>query len=175
MTDDVDRLRRRAMRHSRLQAVPARPPVLMALIGVCTAIEAFLLAADLGLIAPASLRSLAYQYAGFWVGLLGTWKPNYTLQPYAMFVTYAFLHGGVIHLAINMATLLSLGRLVLARVGAARSRRARTRRDGGGAERASVPAPRLDPYCDDWSAKRPQVHRKTLWKELRARDSRHWI
>jgi membrane associated rhomboid family serine protease len=34
-----------------------------------------------------------------------------------MFVTYGFLHGGVLHLAVNMITLWSLGRVVVERVG----------------------------------------------------------
>lgn len=91
-----------------------------AIIGICTAVELVLLAADLGLLAVPRLRTLAYQYGGFWVGLLGTWRPNYPSQPYLMFATYAFLHGGVVHLGVNMLTLYSLGRLVISRVGQAR-------------------------------------------------------
>jgi membrane associated rhomboid family serine protease len=60
---------------------------------------------------------LAYEYAAFWPGLLDNWQANYAAQPYIMFVTYGFLHSGPVHLAVNMVTLLSLGRAVLARVG----------------------------------------------------------
>ncbi|MEL7152048.1 MAG: rhomboid family intramembrane serine protease, partial [Pseudomonadota bacterium] len=42
---------------------------------------------------------------------------NYTLQPTAMFATYAFLHAGLWHLALNMVTLWSLASPVIARVG----------------------------------------------------------
>lgn len=66
---------------------------------------------------PSRLRLLAYDYGGFWPGLLQDWRPNYALQPYAMFFTYGFLHGGPAHLAVNMITLWSLGRAVLDRVG----------------------------------------------------------
>ena len=87
------------------------------IIALCTIVELMLVAADLGLVAVPRLRSLAYQYGGFWVGLLGTWRPNYAAQPYLMFATYAFLHGGILHLLVNMMTLYSLGRLVISRVG----------------------------------------------------------
>ena len=43
-------------------------------------------------------------------GLLTDWEPNFAYQPWLMFLTYAFLHGGLAHLAVNMVTLWSLGR-----------------------------------------------------------------
>lgn len=90
---------------------------LVFLIALCTAIELVLLASDLG-IAPDRLRRMATDWAGFWPGLLGSWQPNYPGQSWAMFASYAFLHAGPIHLAINMLTLWSLGRIVIDRVGA---------------------------------------------------------
>jgi rhomboid protease GluP len=33
-------------------------------------------------------------YLGFWAGLLADWQPNFALQPWLMFFTYGFLHGG---------------------------------------------------------------------------------
>ena len=93
------------------------PVSLLALIGVCVVVEAVLLLSDLGILPP-RLRGFAYQNGGFWIGLLTTWRPNYPAQPYAMFATYAFLHGGVVHLAVNMLTLYSFGRLVIGRIGA---------------------------------------------------------
>lgn len=63
------------------------------------------------------MRSLAYQYGGFWVGLLGNWRPNYQSQPVLMFATYAFLHGGFWHFLVNMVTLFALGDIVVERVG----------------------------------------------------------
>lgn len=59
---------------------------------------------------------MVYDYGAFWPGLLDNWKPNYAAQPFAMFITYGFLHSGLGHLAVNMITLWSLGRAVLNRV-----------------------------------------------------------
>lgn len=90
--------------------------VLIALIVSCCAIEGALQLAQMFDLGP-RLRYVAYENGGFWVGLLSSWQPNYPLQPYAMFVTHGFLHGGLLHLAVNMITLWSLGRGVLERVG----------------------------------------------------------
>ena len=90
---------------------------MIALVVVCVLIEFLLQATDYGVLGTPRLRQVAYEYAGFWPGLLRNWTPNYPAQPYAMFVTYAFLHGGLVHLVVNMITLLSLGHAVVARVG----------------------------------------------------------
>jgi rhomboid protease GluP len=90
---------------------------ILALIGLCTVIEGALWAADLGLWGPVRLRQLAYEYGGFWPGLLAGWTPNYPAQPVAMFLTYAMLHGGPGHLVANMITLAVLGREVALRAG----------------------------------------------------------
>jgi membrane associated rhomboid family serine protease len=94
---------------------------LLALMAVCCLIESILQLGDLGLFGVPRFRSLVYEYGGFWPGLLGSWKPNYPLQPATMFLTYGFLHAGLVHLIVNMITLVSLGRPVLARVGTARA------------------------------------------------------
>ena len=84
---------------------------------VCAGLEVmFALVEQLGL-GPARLRSLIYEYGGFWVGLLRAWTPNYPAQPYTMFVTYGFLHAGLSHLLTNMVVLWVLGLRVLDRVG----------------------------------------------------------
>lgn len=79
--------------------------------------EVILWGADTGLWGAARWRMVAYEYGAFWGGLLGNWQPNYALQPYAMFLSYGFLHAGPVHLAVNMITLLSLAPPILARVG----------------------------------------------------------
>jgi membrane associated rhomboid family serine protease len=105
---------------------PSEPPeaasqrgawVLILLIALCCGVEALLQVADWGGFGPARLRAVSYEYAGFWAGLLGSWTPNYPSQPYLMFITYGFLHGGLLHLCVNMFTLWSLGLAVLDRVG----------------------------------------------------------
>lgn len=99
-------------------APPPRPsPVLWALIVTCCAVELTLMAADWGLVGTRQWRGLAYQYGAFWAGLLYNWQPNYAAQPWTMFLSYAFLHGGFWHLAGNMVTLLALGLPVERRAG----------------------------------------------------------
>lgn len=86
------------------------------IIVLCCGVEATLQIADWLDLGP-RLRATAYENGGFWAGLLRNWQPNYAAQPYTMFLTYGFLHGGLIHLAVNMITLWSLGREVIARIG----------------------------------------------------------
>jgi rhomboid protease GluP len=69
----------------------------------------WLSAADWGIWGDGRLRQWAVQNGGFWTGLLRNWRPNYALQPWTMFVTYSFLHAGIVHFAVNMMTLFSLG------------------------------------------------------------------
>lgn len=96
-----------------------RPIVLWAIFAICVCVELVLSGVDFGLWESPRLRLTAYQYGGFWVGLLYNWIPNYPAQPYLMFATYAFLHGGLIHLSVNMITLFSLSPLILTRIGPA--------------------------------------------------------
>lgn len=91
--------------------------LVVALLVICVLVEAFLVMGDFNILALPRLRMSAYEYAGFWPGLLGSWKPNYPAQPYVMFLSYAFLHGGLMHLGVNMLTLWSLGHVVYSRVG----------------------------------------------------------
>lgn len=96
---------------------PAAPGALIAIIALCCLVEAVLQLSDWQIIDVPRLRKIAYEYGGFWVGVLHSWVPNYTSQPYVMFLTYGFLHGGALHLTVNMITLWSLGRAVIDRVG----------------------------------------------------------
>ena len=91
--------------------------VLIAIIVICTVTEVILTLADYGLIDAGRLRQTAYAYGSFWPGLLGNWQPNFAVQPVAMFITYGFLHAGLLHLIVNMVTLWSLGRAIIDRVG----------------------------------------------------------
>jgi rhomboid protease GluP len=91
--------------------------ILVVIIVTCVVIEAILTLSDYGLIDVARLRQTAYAYGSFWPGLLGNWRPNFALQPATMFITYGFFHAGLLHLIVNMATLWSLGRVIIDRVG----------------------------------------------------------
>lgn len=89
----------------------------LVIIGLCVLVEGVLQLANLGLVDHPRLRASVVENLGFWPGLLGNWRPNYTGQPYLMFITYGFLHGGLLHLVLNMVTLYSLSRAVMQRVG----------------------------------------------------------
>lgn len=102
---------------AKIKAGYDRPAALWVIFLICAIVEVALSAADFGYWATPRFRSQAYQNAGFWIGLLDDWRPNYPAQPYLMFVTYAFLHGGIIHLAVNMFTLFSISPMVIPRIG----------------------------------------------------------
>jgi membrane associated rhomboid family serine protease len=103
---------------SKMSLVSGRLPSSVLWIGGgCILVELVLQAADLGLIGSPLWRSMAYQNGAFWPGLLQGWKPNYFAQPVTMFITYAFLHGSIWHLAGNMIALLALGRVAEEHVG----------------------------------------------------------
>ncbi len=97
--------------------VPRIHPVALLIVGTCVVIELTLYLGDLRLLDIPRFRSLAYEFGGFWPGLLDDWAPNFPLQPLSMFVTYGFLHSGFLHLVVNMLTLTSLSAPVIHRVG----------------------------------------------------------
>ena len=86
------------------------------LVAVCVGIELALIAGDWGLFGGSRFRQNVYENFGFWPGLLEDWRPNYPGQPITMFLTYGFLHSGLLHLVVNMITLVSLGRVLLDRI-----------------------------------------------------------
>ncbi len=106
-----------ASERSRLWVWVVAHGALLLILLVCVAVEGVLQGADYGLWGSPRWRGLTYQYGGFWRGLLDNWQPNYAAQPVVMFASYGFLHGGAAHLLVNMITLVSLGRLVIERVG----------------------------------------------------------
>lgn len=87
------------------------------ILGICVAVELALLLGDHGILDIPRLRQRVYYGGGFFAGLLQGWRPNFAAQPVTMFVTYAFVHAGVVHLVLNMITLVIAGRLVVERVG----------------------------------------------------------
>jgi hypothetical protein len=89
----------------------------VALVLFMVAVEAVLTMADMGWIGDRSLRARVYAAGAFWAGLLDGGQPLFGLQPLTMFVSHALLHGGLLHLAMNMAVLLGLGRFASDRYG----------------------------------------------------------
>ena len=94
--------------------------VFWAMIALPCFVEMGLQATDTGLLGLSRWRSLAYQNGAFWVGLLGNWRPNYTIQPVTMFVSYALLHAGLVHLIGNMLVLGLLGHRLVRGLGPSR-------------------------------------------------------
>lgn len=92
------------------------PLSVLGLVAINTAIEMVLWASDAGAIAP-NLRNMAYRYGAFWLSMLHGAVPMYRGQPEAMFVTHAFLHGGPVHLIVNMLALFSFGTVIVQRIG----------------------------------------------------------
>ncbi|OWJ71067.1 rhomboid family intramembrane serine protease [Haematobacter massiliensis] len=95
-------------------------PVVLVLFVACLIPELILSGADYGLWGDPGWRLWAWQHGGFWTGLLGNWRPNYAAQPWLMFLTYGFLHGGMIHFGVNMLTLFSLAPPLVERMGQGR-------------------------------------------------------
>lgn len=92
-------------------------PGIWLLLGLSVIPELVLTGSDMGVWGGTYWRPAAYQYGGFWAGLLDDWQPNYPLQPALMFVTYGFLHAGLWHLALNMLALVSLAPQLAAQLG----------------------------------------------------------
>lgn len=89
------------------------PPVLAWLIALNLLPEAILQMSDQGIIGPPCLRALAYHLGAFQPDLLTASGPLYPGHSLVMFFTYGFLHTGLPHLAVNMLTLVWLGRIIL--------------------------------------------------------------
>ncbi len=93
------------------------PRALVALVLFMTATELVLQAGDLGIVGDGMLRFRVYAAGAFWASLFHGAEPLFALQPITMFVSHALLHGGLLHLAMNAAILLGLGRMIGERYG----------------------------------------------------------
>ncbi|MGB0661705.1 MAG: rhomboid family intramembrane serine protease [Mangrovicoccus sp.] len=91
--------------------------VLLWLMVLCIGIETALTAADLGLWGTSYWRGLAYDYAAYHATLLHGLPGNYPGQALLMHLSYSFLHGGMLHMGLNMIALASFGAAIVARVG----------------------------------------------------------
>lgn len=98
----------------------AAPVSVWVLVALCVGIEGVLQASDRNLFGSGVLRFWAYELGGFKPALLSIESPRFPGQTVSMFLTYAVLHGGILHLLINMITLLSLGTTVTRYVGVLR-------------------------------------------------------
>lgn len=64
-----------------------------------------------------SMRNFLITIGGFWPDLLRGATPIYPGQPVLMFATSALLHGGLLHLFMNMVGLMWLGPIIVNRLG----------------------------------------------------------
>lgn len=93
----------------------AHAPIALVIVAICGVIELALTVS--GLAVGDTLRRSAVIHGAFWPALLGDWRPVYPGQPATMFITYAFLHSGLMHALFNMLVLLHLAREAVARLG----------------------------------------------------------
>ncbi len=89
------------------------PTQIIVLLSIMAVIELLLTMADTGLFGDIKLRGLFFAYGAFWDPLLdGELEPIFCIQPIYMFLTHAFLHGGLLHFIMNSTVLVSLGRFI---------------------------------------------------------------
>lgn len=93
------------------------PRGLVWLVAGIALIEVVLSLADRGLIFDPTLRPRVYAVGAFWTQLLRGDEPIFAAQPVSMFITHALLHGGFLHMAMNMTILLALGKFAADRYG----------------------------------------------------------
>ncbi|ODT58784.1 MULTISPECIES: rhomboid family intramembrane serine protease [Paracoccus] len=98
---------------------PAPLPLwLRGMVVACCLIEALTWAGPmLGL---GSARVAGVMLGGFWPPLMTGAAGLYPGQGVAMFLTYGLLHGGVLHLAMNMISLAAVGRELVRMIGSGR-------------------------------------------------------
>ncbi len=93
-------------------------PIVLWIVAICALPEVVFTLLETPLFGLPEARRAALVGLAFWPQLLTEgWQPVWPGQSTAMFVTYAFLHGGFLHLLFNMLVLLHLGRECVARLG----------------------------------------------------------
>nr|WP_111301523.1 rhomboid family intramembrane serine protease [Paracoccus saliphilus] len=103
---------------ARRLAPAALPGWVRGLIVLCCLIEGLLLLA--GLLGYPIARQAGFMLGGFWSPLFLDGPGLYPGQGITMFLTYGLLHGGLLHLAMNMISLAAVARELTVMVGAAR-------------------------------------------------------
>jgi len=98
-------------------------PVLWAMLGVMVAIEALMSAADHGMAPQIFHRVWVYTMFAFFDGQFELARQGVALDPQLVWslVTYAFLHGGWLHLVLNGAIYLALGHAISRNIGIGRT------------------------------------------------------
>lgn len=96
---------------------PKHAPVLLVIIAICAGLELLSTLLALPAFGSLHLREWNFVHGAFWPGLMEGWSPVYPLQPAAMYLTHAFLHGSVLHMVFNMLIFLHLGRECVERLG----------------------------------------------------------
>lgn len=92
-------------------------PAVIWIVGLTCLAEVLLTLAEAAGLGGLGLRGWLLAHGAFWRGLLSGWDQIYPLQREMMFVTYAMLHGGLLHLIGNMVAVLALGGIAVARIG----------------------------------------------------------
>ncbi|TVR46918.1 MAG: rhomboid family intramembrane serine protease [Rhodobacteraceae bacterium] len=103
--------------HSVTLPTKANSRAVIWLVGLSCLPEIILTLIEASPFAAGNLRGTALMLGAFWNGLLQGWEPVYPFQREAMFLTYALLHGGLLHLIGNMIAVLALGGIAVARIG----------------------------------------------------------
>jgi len=79
--------------------------------GFLVAVELLLSAGDYGLLPVGGIRGSAYAYGALWPVLVWQgWTPIYPGQSFGMMLSHAFLHSGMLHMAMNTVMILGLGK-----------------------------------------------------------------
>ncbi|MBL4806564.1 MAG: rhomboid family intramembrane serine protease [Rhodobacteraceae bacterium] len=87
------------------------PKALKYLVLTLVIIELAATASEMGLSPASDMRRDLIIYGGLWPQFFwGTWEPLFTGQPILMLITHAFVHSGLIHMAMNTVILLAIGK-----------------------------------------------------------------
>jgi rhomboid protease GluP len=93
-------------------------PIVLWIAAICALAEVAFTLLETPLLGLPEVRGAAIVALAFWPALLTEgWQPVWPGQTVAMFVTYAFLHGGFLHLLFNMLVMLHLARECVLRLG----------------------------------------------------------
>lgn len=105
------------MTHPPRDTAPVHSPAVLGIVAVCALLEAAFTLLGGPLFGLDGVRRQAIIHGAFWPGLLADWEPVFPGQRLTMFFSYAFLHGGLMHMIFNMLILVHLGREAVARLG----------------------------------------------------------